>query len=212
METRDAILGRKSTRAFLPDAIDEGVIRGILDDARWAPSWGNSQDCSVYVITGDALEQVKAEYLRRIREGEESPTDFPMPVRDQWPPHMLERMNITKPGETFRPPSGPSIWEMYGAPCLLAIAIDDGLVPEYACFDAGALAENICLAAHDAGLASVIMAVAVRHPDVLRSVIPQAAGKRFVVGIALGLAMRESPATEIERKRTDLDDIVTWVS
>jgi nitroreductase len=212
METRDAILGRKSTRAFLPDAIDEGVIRTILDEARWAPSWGNSQDCSIYVITGDALKSVKAEYVRRIREGEESPTDFPMPFREQWPAYMQERMNLTKPGETFRPPPGPSIWEMYGAPCLLAFAVDDGLASEYACFDAGALVENVCIAAHDVGLATVIMAVAVRHPDVLRSMIPEAANKRFVVGVALGLAMRESPATEVERKRADLDDIVTWVS
>jgi nitroreductase len=121
-------------------------------------------------------------------------------------------MNLTGPGETFRPPPGPSIWEMYGAPCLIAFAIDDGLASEYACFDAGALVENVCLVAHDMGLATVIMAVAVHHPDVLRRVIPEAAGKRFIVGVALGLAMRESPEREVERKRTDLDDIVTWVS
>jgi len=212
METKDAILGRHTTRAFLPDAIDDGVIRDILDEARWAPSWGNAQDWSVYVLTGDALARVKAEYVRKIREGDDEPTDFAMPVRDQWPPHMLERMNLTKPGETFRPPPGPSIFEMYGAPVLVVLAVEDGLVPEYACFDAGLLAENICLRAHDVGLSSVIMAVGVRYPSVLRATIPEAAGKRFVVGVALGLAAREDPAKEVVRTRADLDDIVTWVS
>jgi len=212
METKDAILGRRTTRAFLPDAIDEGVIRDILDEARWAPSWGNAQDWNVYVLTSDVLASVKAEYLRKIREGEDEPTDFSMPVRDQWPERMLTRSNLTAPNETFRPPPGPSIWEMYGAPCLVLLAVDEGLVPEYACFDSGLLAENICLRAHDVGLSSVIMAVAVRYPSVLRAMIPVAAGKRFVVGIALGLAARENPANEIERKRADLEDIVTWVS
>ena len=211
METKDAILGRRSARAFLPEPVDEEVIRAILDEAQWAPSWGNSQDWNVYVITGGALEHVKTEYLRRVREGDESPTDLRMPSRDQWPDHMLARMNLTRLGETFRPPPGPSIWEMYGAPCLLVFAIDDGLVSEYACFDAGLLIENICLAAHDAGLATVIMAMGVRFPDVLRDVLPGPGGKRFIIGVALGHPESGAPVNSIERRRADLDDIVTWV-
>ena len=212
METRDAILGRRSARSFTPEPVDESVIHDILDQARWAPSWGNAQDWNVYVITGDALESIKSEYLRKVREGEESPTDLMMPDRDQWPERMLARMNLTRPGETFRPPPGPSIWEMYGAPCLLAFAIDDGLVPEYACFDAGLLVENICLAAHDAGLATIVMAMAVRYPDVLRDVLPGPGGKRFVIGVALGHPASDAPVNSIPRQRADFADIVTWVS
>ena len=211
METRDAILGRRSARSFTPEPIDEAVIRDILDLAHWAPSWGNAQDWNVYVITGDALERVKKEYLRKMRDGEESPTDFTMPSRDQWPERMLARMNLTRPGETFRPPPGPSIWEMYGAPCMIVLAIDDGIVPEYACFDAGLLVENICLAAHDVGLATVIMAVGVRYPDVLRDVIPGPGGKRFVISVALGHAAPDAPVNSIPRARADLGDLVTWV-
>ena len=211
METKSAMLGRRSIRAFLPEPIDEGAIRAILDEARWAPSWGNSQEWNVYVITGDALQRVKAEYVRKIQEGEESPTDLEMPPREQWPERMLARMNLTRPGETFQRPSGPSIWEMYGAPCLLVFAIDDGLVPAYACLDAGLLIENICLAAHDAGLAAVIMAVAVRYPEVLRAALPGTGGKRFVVGIPLGHPAHDPAVSGPERQRADLDEIVTWV-
>ena len=110
METKNAILGRRSVRSFLPQPIDEQVLRAVLDQGRWAPSWGNSQAWNVYVIQDGALASVKAEYVRRIREGEESPTDLEMPSRDQWPERMLARMNLTRPGETFRPPPGPSIW------------------------------------------------------------------------------------------------------
>lgn len=211
METKNAILGRRSVRAFLPEPVDEEVIRTILDEARWAPSWGNSQEWNVYVITGDALKRVKAEYVRRVREGEKPSPDLEMPSREQWPERMLARMNLTRPGETFRPPPGPSVWEMYGAPCLLAFAIDDGLVPTYACLDTGLLVENICLAAHDAGLATVIMAMSVRYPVVLREVLPRTGGKRFVVGVALGRPAPNAPVNGMERQRADLGDIVTWV-
>jgi nitroreductase len=100
---------------------------------------------------------------------------------------------------------------MYGAPYLLVFAIDDGLVPAYACLDTGLLIENVCLAAHDRGLATVIMAMAVRHPAALREVIPQAEDKRFVLGVALGYADPEAPQNTVERTRAPFDEIVTWV-
>jgi hypothetical protein len=58
----------------------------------------------------------------------------------------------------------------------------------------------------------VIMAMAVRHPDVLREAVPAARGKRFVVGVALGLPDAEAPANSIARERAPMDEIVTWVS
>jgi nitroreductase len=211
METRSALLGRRSIRSFLPQPIGDDVIRDILDQARWAPSWGNSQAWNVYVLTGEPLQKVKDEYMRKMREGEEQPTDLEMPSRDKWPPNILARMNLTRPGETWSPPPGPSIWEMYGAPCLLVFAIDDGLVENYACFDAGLLAENVCLAAYDAGLGTIVMAMGVRYPEVLHEFLPGSSAKRFVVGVALGHPTKDAPVNDIPRERADIDEIVTWV-
>lgn len=211
METSSAMRGRRSIRAFLPEAPPAETIRAVLDDARWAPSWGNSQAWNVYVITGAALERVKTAYVEKSREGEAVPTDFEMPAREQWPERVLVRMNLTRPGETWRPPPGPTIWEMYGAPYLLVFAVDEGLLPHYACFDTGLLVENVCLAAHDRGLGTVVMAVAVRYPDVLHEVLPATEGKRFVVGVPLGYPDPEAPQNNAERSRADFDDIVSWI-
>jgi nitroreductase len=211
METSEAMRGRRSVRTFLPQAPPEKTVRDILDAARWAPSWGNSQAWNVWVVTGSALERVKAGFLQKSREGAVSASDLEMPARNQWPKRILARMNLTRPGATWTPPPGPSIWEIYGAPYLLVFAIDDGLVPTYACLDTGLLIENVCLAAHDRGLATVIMAMAVRHPDVLREVLPNVGGKRFVVGVALGFPDPDALQNALVRTRADLDDIVTWV-
>jgi hypothetical protein len=50
----------------------------------------------------------------------------------------------------------------------------------------------------------------VRYPEVLREVLPETGGKRFVVGVALGRPAPSAPVNEMERQRADLDDIVTW--
>ena len=42
MEIREVIKGRRSIRKYKPDEIPENVIREIIEDARWAPSGGNT--------------------------------------------------------------------------------------------------------------------------------------------------------------------------
>ncbi|MDD5486669.1 MAG: nitroreductase family protein [Dehalococcoidales bacterium] len=43
MKTFEAIYSRRSIRIFKPQAIPRGDIARIIDAARWAPSWKNSQ-------------------------------------------------------------------------------------------------------------------------------------------------------------------------
>jgi nitroreductase len=56
---------RRSIRRYLPQRVPEPVIREVLADACWAPSWGNTQSTSVYVLSGEALAQLKAGLLER---------------------------------------------------------------------------------------------------------------------------------------------------
>lgn len=213
MDVGSAIRQRRSVRAFLPDPLSEDVVRDLLDEARWAPSWGNAQDWSVYVVAGEPLDRVKAVLQSKADAGEVATTDIPMPVYGAWPPEMQSRMTYRRPapGATPVPPQRPGLWWMYGAPALLLFAIDERLMAEYACFDAGLLVENVCLAALDRGLGTCIMAMAVRHPEVLREVVPESRGQRFVVAVALGRPDPDAPLNATERERVDLAEIVTWV-
>ncbi|MCX5858080.1 MAG: nitroreductase family protein, partial [Deltaproteobacteria bacterium] len=43
MTLAEAIRGRRSIRKFRKDEIPGEVLREILEAARWAPSWGNTQ-------------------------------------------------------------------------------------------------------------------------------------------------------------------------
>ena len=54
-----AITSRRSVRAFLPDPVDERVLRDILRVASRAPSGTNMQPWKVYVTTGEAKEMMR---------------------------------------------------------------------------------------------------------------------------------------------------------
>ena len=102
--------------------------------------------------------------------------------------------------------------DLFGAPCLLVFGFDECLAEAYASFDTGAFVQNVCLAAHDRGLGTCIVATVIRYPDLLRRLLPGAEGKRFVVSVTLGRPVSDSPANMFARSRADLDELVTWVS
>ena len=212
METENTFRGRRSIRQYLDRPVPEDTIREILDEARWAPSWANTQGWNIYVVTGEPLASIRAAYRAKTATGEERSFDIPRPHPD-WPPELASRTRQLMDSRAAVTPGlqGAGATDLFGAPCLLLFAIDTRLQPEYACFDSGLLVQSDDLAAHAHGLGTCIMAMAVGYPEVLHRLIPAAAGKRFVVGVALGYPDAKAPANCIERARAPLSEIVRWV-
>jgi nitroreductase len=215
MESSKVMLERRSIRAFTSDPVPESVVREILEEARWAPSWGNAQDWEVFVVTGDALGRLKDGLQKAAESGAAQPADIAMPLSgaEVWPDHIASRMTYRRPSPEVAAalPERAGLWSVYNAQVLLLFTIDERLAPEYACFDSGLVVENVCLAAVDRGLGTCIMAMVVRFPEALREVVP-AEGRRFVIAVALGHADETSPLNALERRRADFDEIVHWVS
>jgi nitroreductase len=212
MQVSHAIRERRSARAFIAEPVDAETVGQIIDLAKWAPSWANTQGWSVYVVTGEPLERIKAELAERA--GNDEPPAYDIPAPHDWPEYMAERMNVRRPpseATTDAAAAGSSIWEFYGAPCLVLLAIDAALDPAYACFDAGLFAQTFCLAAEDRGFATCVMATAVRYADLVHAEIPEADGKRFVVGIAFGLIDHTAVVNRNERNRVEIEEIATFV-
>ena len=213
MEMSEAIRERRSIRAFCPDDVPDEIISEILDEARWAPSWANAQGWDVYVIKGATLARVKSTLAERFAAEAEPVTDIRMPQRGEWPEHIQQRMTYRRPapGAAPQPPLRPGVSDIYGASCLMLFAVHERLAVEYACFDLGLLVENVCLIARDRGLGTCIMAMAVRYADALHELLPQAEGRRFVVGVALGHPDAGSELNRTERQRCPLGEVVTFV-
>lgn len=66
MDVLDAIKGRRSVRHYKPDPVKEDDLNVILEAARWAPSWANTQ-CSRFVVVRDP--EVKARLAQCLSSG-----------------------------------------------------------------------------------------------------------------------------------------------
>jgi nitroreductase len=215
MDLETAIRERRSARQFTDEPVPEATIRGLLDTARWSPSWANTQSWSVFVVTGATLAKLKDGYRARLHDRAERRFDLPPHGRD-WPPHLrgrTEQLMAARQAATGAPTTYPPPFptDFFGAPCMALFAVDERLAREYSCFDVGLLVQTFCLAAHGKGLGTCIMAMAVAYSDVLHELLPEASDKRFVVGVALGVPDWSAPVNRFERQRAGLEEWVSWM-
>lgn len=220
MDIRTVVRERRSIRKYKPEPIPENLIREILTESRWSPSWGNTQPWEFYVLTGEPLEKFKTANRQKLEFGADTSPDIKMP--DNWTDLLkkryagigkstLEALGIPREDVESRTEYSRFMFQIFDAPCLIVACIDkaSNSVP-YALLDIGIITQTICLLAHNRGIGSCIMACAVRFPDLLREFLPDCENKFMVAGIALGYP-ENTPINRFDRERAPLQEVVTWV-
>ena len=220
MELALAVKGRRSIRKFKPQDVPKSVITEILEQARWSPSWGNTQPWDLFVLTGKTLAKFKEMNLRKTLAGEPIASDVPM--LEKWPDAMkarygalgkvvLSAQGIERDDKAGREQYYKNMVNMFDAPCMILACISRDNLVEYQMLDIGLIAQTICLAAHDQGLGTCLLAAAARFPVEIRKLASVPDDKKIVVGIALGYPDLSFPLNTFERERAKLDEFVHWL-
>ena len=182
MDIRTVIKERRSIRKFQPNPVPENLIHEILDEARWSPSWGNTQPWEFYVVTGEALEKFKKANCEKLDQETDALPDIKMPT--SWIEPLKTRYNgigkstlaaleIAREDADTRNAHYRAMHRMFDAPCLIIACIDKRCSSyEYAMFDVGLITQTLCLLAHNRGIGTCCMACAVRFPTVLKEILP----------------------------------------
>jgi len=220
MELRAAIEGRRSIRKFKAKEIPRETIRDILETARWAPSWGNTQLWEFYVLTEKRLDEFREANHRSFVDGQTFPLDVPM--REVWPERLKARyvelgkiiltaMNIKRDDKDARHRLYEDMTLLFGAPCLIVACIPGDILVEYAMLDIGLILQTICLLAYDKGIGTCIMAMSIRNPGLLRKILSIPYDRKIVMGVAMGYPDENFPLNNFERKRANISEYVKWV-
>ena len=93
MELVTAVKGRRSIRKYKQVEVPRTLIAELLAEARWSPSWGNTQPWEFYVLTGECLARYKEMSLEKQAGGETPAPDVIMPVA--WPAPLKSRYEET---------------------------------------------------------------------------------------------------------------------
>jgi len=220
MELREAVIGRRSIRQFLPQPVSEEMIKDIIAKSLWSPSWGNTQPWEIVVGTGESLAEFKKKNRNALIEGKASATDIPMP--QVWPDcnklrykelgkSVLGALSIAREDRQARMDHFAWMFTLFDAPAVVIFTLDKTLLLEYAMLDVGLILQTFCLLAHDKGLGTCILAASVMYPEIAREVFSIPETKRLVMGAALGWPDPDAPVNSFERNRGHLEEFVRWV-
>ena len=219
MNLNDAVLSRRSVRAFLPDPVPREKISKIVELARWAPSWGNIQPWEIVVADGEKAKLLAEAFVAESKNGVIPRPDITMPV--DYPAIHKERyvslgralfteMGIAREDKQARIEHYLNMFRFFGAPAVIYLTIDGGLNEPYACLDMGSIGTTICYAAVQEGLGTIYLAASMHYPDIARKILHMPEIKKVVIGIAIGTPHPEAPASLFRSQREPVEKIMRF--
>lgn len=220
MQVDEAILARKSVRAFKPEAIPLDDLRALLDVARFAPSGGNLQPWKMIVVTGDALGEVAALGQATIAANPRGEADahpiYPAVVAE---PHRSRRykvgedmyaiLGIARDDKFARLGQMAKNYQFFGAPVAIFFVIDKSMGHgQWA--HMGMLMQTICLAAQARGIATCMQEAwgMVRNTLAQHFELPD--NEMIYCAMALGYEDTEASINKLRTERAPLDEIAVF--
>lgn len=217
MQLEEAILSRRSIRAYRPDPVPPAVLREVIEQARWTPSAANTQPWEFTLVAGKTIQTLRT----RLREAAAAdPIGKP---EMGWPPNLPERFkarrlevgNATNRalGIGAEDKARKGEWSLFGigffdAPQVILLTMERCFT-ELAVIDMGAVALALMLLAHGKGLGTCPQAAPLRYPWIFNEVLGIPESKRVMLALPIGYPVPEAPVNRFTRTRTGTDELLT---
>lgn len=215
----DAIVRRRSTRAFLPRPVDEAIIRKVLDVARWTPSQSNIQPWRVDIVSGETLARFKREMTRRYLAGEPLTPEYPQyPSQWQQPYDSRRRhcgmglyatLGISRDDREERRRAMAANYDCFGAPMACLIWTPRFLGQSF-WVDCGMFLNNLLLAAGAHGLASMPQGALADYADLAHDMFNVGDEFLLLCGVSFGYADPEAAINGFKPDRETIDQFTTF--
>jgi nitroreductase len=213
-----ALARRRSTRAFLPQPIEEAELRRLFDMAQRAPSWCNIQPWRVWVTSPPATAALSADLLAAARSSLPAPeVPFPGSYPEPYLAHrracghaLYAAMGIARDDRARRHDAWLRNYALFDAPHLAVVAQDRAL-GQYGTLDVGVWLGMLLSAAATLGIDTCPMASVAAYPGPLRLRLGIPQHLVVLFGVALGRADGDAPANRCRTTREPVSANVTFV-
>jgi nitroreductase len=213
----EALLSRRSLRAFLPTPVPRETIEAILGAASRAPSGTNTQPWKVYVLTGasklELSRRLRAAYddpAERVQHTEEYayyPTEWKSPFIDRrrkvgWDLYGL--LGIAKSDKAAMHAQHSRNYEFFGAPVGLMFTIDR-VMQQGSWLDYGMFLQSLMIAARLHGLDTCPQAAFTPFHRIIMAHLGAPAEEQLVCGMSLGVADPAAVENSLVTEREPVD-------
>ncbi len=214
MNVHEALLARKSTRAFLDKKVSKEKIVRILQSARHAPSGTNAQPWQVAVVAGQKKEELTTAMDNAFREETSTAMDYqyyPLEWRDPYKKRrvscgaqLYDALNIKRKDKVARLTQWTANYQAFGAPMILFFFLDP-VMKKGSFLDYGMFIQSIMLAAVEEGLATCAQAALGQFPDLVKTSLGYDQETILIGGMALGYENKEAPVNNYRTPREEVE-------
>ncbi len=212
----EAVLTRHSCRAFTNQPVEVGMVREIIEIARFAPSGGNLQPWMVHVLSGESLARFRAMMAPKVQASPLGNT----PEYNVYPPNVKEpyRSRRFKVGEDMygqigvkREDKAARIrqfarnHDFFGAPVAMFFLLDRSLGPPQ-WSDLGMFIQTIMLLARERGLETCPQESWAGWHQEVTDFLEVAPELMLFCGLALGYGDYEAPINRLRADRAALEE------
>jgi nitroreductase len=221
LEYDQVVLGRRSIRGYLPKPVPRALIEEILELATRAPSSMNTQPWHFYVVSGDALDRIRAGNTERnlagvpdsrefrthgAYEGEHRQRQIDIAVQ------LFQAMGIQRHDKERRQDWVLRGFRQFDAPVSIVVTYDRALHgSDIAPFDAGAVTNALVNAAWSRGLGCVVNSQGIMQSPVVREHARIPDDQVIMICVALGYPDESFPANAVVSTRRPVAEVVTFV-
>ena len=213
MNVRDALLARKSVRAFLDKSVARELIERILDAARHAPSGANTQPWQVAVVTGNKKLAIQKKMEEAFHAGQRGHPDYTYYPEQWFSPYQERRvacglqlysaLGIKREDKDRRVEQWAANYRAFDAPVALFFFMDKGLATG-SFMDFGMFLQSLMLAAVEEGLATCPQAALGEYPQIVKAELGYAEDSILICGMALGYEDEDAPVNSYRTPREDV--------
>ena len=204
---RELMKERHSCRKFQSKKIPEEVLKDIISISLMSPSWCNSQPWTIYVATGNTLEEIRKEWISKNKEKVKGYADINPGHRTDFSERSQATMakffkigdNLTNKNELEE-----SNADFFNAQAMVYLTLNKGHQPYYV-LDLGGIEMAIMLAAKDHGVDSIPAYTTIMYPDVLRKYMKISDKEDIVIGVALGYE-EKSPLNDLRSEKLTIEE------
>lgn len=219
----EALLSRRSCRAFLPVPIPRPDIDRLLALAARSASNSNCQPWQVHVLTGAPKRHLTAELLRAHDDTgyRRAPEYDYQPHPDQWPEPFRSRrqrfgqalygevLGIADDDAAGRVGHHRRNYDFFGAPVGIILTVNRRPL-QSALVDAGLFLQALMLAARGAGMHTCAQASVIDFSPVLRENLAIPGDQLIVCGLALGYADQAHRLNHLHTPREPAGSFATF--
>lgn len=217
----EVVLGRRSTRGYLPKPVPRALIEDILALAMRAPSSMNTQPWHFHVITGEPLERIRRGNTERILAGAPDSREFRRGTAFAGV-HRERQISVAKQlfaamGIAREDAAGRQDWVLRGfrqfdAPVCVIVTYDRELADsDDTAFDCGAVTTALVNAAWSRGLGCVINSQGIMQSPVVREHAGIPDDQVIMKAVALGWPDPDFAANAVVSERKGVAEAARFV-